>query len=259
MSKLLGLKQLCNIIYAPENFDHYSTGELKERLRQETNEQDDIWRESGCTDYSIYSSKNYLAELLTGYYACSRPGMTAMLKFLQEREPRKWANFSYFDDYPGIGLSTLHLAAEDLDVSIRHDVKEQLKIFKKLFNAHNFDMPYNDVKLEQQYDVVISFEIIEHITEPLPYAKKLDELLLPGGYLVESSGFGMPKDGPLAGHFSEYTYEGKIVPAKSMGRKISAYRLKELGYVLLFTGWNGKPRIWQKPLQKSGRQRKIKQ
>lgn len=240
------LKGLYEIIYG-ENVDHLSMTEIKNDLRIATNKQDDIWRKSNCTDYSIYSSENYLAELITGYYACSRPGMQQGIKFIKELYPTRYKKLTYFDDYPGIGLSTLHLLDEGLNVSIRHDVNAQIRLMRRLLKAHSFDMPYNDKTLAGNYDVVFSFEIIEHCTSPLEYVELIDRLLKPGGILVETSGFGAPKDGPLAGHFASYDCAGVIVPSRTTGRRVTAMRTKQLGYKLMHVGFNSKPRIWQKP------------
>lgn len=50
------------------------------------------------------------------------------------------------------------------------------------FEVRNLESPNCD--LDEQFDMVISHEVIEHLVDPMSYIKSINRLLKPGGYLV---------------------------------------------------------------------------
>ena len=177
--------------------------------------------------------------MFTCYHFVSKSAVTGMLSYFR-KNVEGFESLKYFDDYNGIGLTTLHLLEKDLDVKFFNDNDNQLEAFALLCAEYDFDFPKNDMEHKEKYDVVLSFECVEHFQEPKKYVDKILGMLKPNGYLVYSSGF---KE-VYPGHFSEYTIDGKMYPILTAGREINKYIKTKCD--LLHTGWNAKPRIFQK-------------
>ncbi len=79
--------------------------------------------------------------------------------------------------------------------------EEAINYAQKKYSAPQLTFQQGDAEKfesEDQFDVIVSFETIEHLKEPLPFLKKLNTLLTSSGYLLLSVPLGETR------HFDPY-------------------------------------------------------
>jgi hypothetical protein len=205
----------------------------------------DRWIKSGYTDYSMYQDPKYFTNIYLCWHFVSKGSLSGLKKFFNANEPNWKTDLTFFDDYNGLGLTTLSLLEAGLDsknLSFFNDNPDQVKFFKTLCEKASQPFP-NLGERDSHYDVYMSLEIIEHYEKPLDYlAGVLDTK---PKYIVITSNFS-PKEGRVyPGHFPEY-YNGK--GEKVAPRKISREKTAMLkqDYTMVYHGFNAKPTIWKR-------------
>jgi len=236
MKQILKFKELFEKC-SNERFKNYK--EIMDFCQLKSSKLNDIWFNSNKTDYSVYEHNDYIYDMFICYGFYSSAAIRYMIKYFKENISN-WKDLTYFDDYNGIGLTTLHLLNEELKSYYFNDNKIQLNTFKKLCESYKFDIPILDKNKKNIYDVYISLEIIEHYKEPLKYLKEATNRIKDNGYLIYTTTFN-----PLfLGHHHEYIIDGKIYLPKKTNRIVNSY-LRE-NFELLFRGFNGLPKIYKK-------------
>jgi hypothetical protein len=90
-----------------------------------------------------------------------------------------------------------------------------------------------------EYDAVMAFELFEHVTDPLELVGLLEMASPKMKVLCEASSFHIDN----YGHFDCYQFGGENVAREHASRRFSA-GLKGMGYELVSSFWNNRPRVW---------------
>lgn len=248
MQKLI-FKELLEAVFGTQ-FQSMKQIEIISYLLSKSKTLEEIWKKSNYTDFSIYQHPDYIYDMFVCYHFVSKASITNMLSYFKKNNIT-YTDFTYLDDYNGVGLTTLHLLNEikAKNIFFFNNNQEQISTFKKLCEKYKFDFPaneYDSCDSSNKYDVVISLETAEHYKEPLEYAKQLVKKT--NKYLIYSSGFNKL----FPGHFPTYTIQDEYVlfskkrevSIKTAGRIVNKYLKDNLD--LVYKGWNGKPTIYRK-------------
>lgn len=216
---------------------------ITKEMRANTKILTDKWIESlnqNKPAWELYHSKEYVKDTILCYITLSKACITNTFKFFEVNNiPVQ--NLSWFDDYNGLGFTTADILARGIkDVSFYNDVKEQQLVLEKLAKEFGYDMPKNDLERSGKYDVVCSFEVIEHYKNPDEYIDKICSMVNEDGFLAVSWTTVM-----FLGHFYEYNINGKNVSGQNFGREISK-RIQNNGFVKIGKAINQKPYIFKK-------------
>ena len=235
------LQQLSSLVLGDERYLTMKTSELKKSINEISSGLDKEWIESGHSDFSIYQRKDYLYSVINCYYIDSRHSITKSLKFFKENNI-DISNFDIFDDYNGLGFTTLDLIEAGFGtVSYFNDVKHQTDAFEKILDFYDLEHPYLDKNKTGKYDVVYSLEIAEHNQEPDEYMDEIMKMVKPGGWLILGQTFN-PR---WLGHFETYTVNGKTYKARKAGAE-NWRRVIANGFDLVDIGFNTKPFFFKK-------------
>jgi len=219
-----------------------------------------IWNDGKQADYSFYDAPEYVYDLLVCYELVSKRSILGFMNYLKDKKVSKYRELSIFEDYNGVGLSTVDLLLNGFtNVSFYNSDAKQLKYFKEMCKLHGVDSATRIVKRPsgESYDVVISLETAEHFVEPIVYLEGLKQMMRKGTYFVYGHCFrAKPASGAahsakdkilpddeFPGHFSKYSYNGEQVSDAKMAKIVRAW-LKE-NFNLVFKGFNGKPEIFK--------------
>jgi hypothetical protein len=214
-------------------------------FRESSDALKETWVNSNCTDFSIYQDRElYMGELFICYGKVSSYAMRNSLSYIKENIPN-YKDLKFFEDYPGIGLTTKDALAQGLNYTYFNNVEYQNQGIMTMCNYFGYDIPYNDIDRSGRYDGIFTFENVEHYSKPLDYIRGVDSMLNPGGYLFYSCGFSNMQPG----HFYEYDFDGDIISSRRSNSKMKKFLVEELGYQVLDDKfWSGKPVIFRKPL-----------
>lgn len=219
-----------------------SVGEISSSLDKE-------WIDSGYSDFSLYHRKDYLYSVINCYNTDSRGSITKALKFFKDNNI-DIAQFDLFEDYNGLGFTTLDLMEAGFkSVTYFNDVEVQLEAFDKILNYCGLEKPTLAKERTGEYDIVLSLETAEHYQEPDDYMDSIMSMVKPGGWLVLAQTFN-PK---WLGHFPTYKIDGEIYTARKAGAE-NKRRIMRNGFDLHYVGFNTKPCIFKKRMdQKEGK------
>ena len=226
--------QLTNDILGTE-FKNY--GDLSETIVKVKARLHKQWLDSGCTDFSVYDDPEYIYEAIHCFEK-TKNCVGGVAKYFNDKP-----GMAMLDVYNGNGLTTVHLARNGFNVETFNTCIPQIEYMQQAAKELCGHKIKNYTKLpRKQYDVVMSFEVLEHCPDPLKHLDELIHLIKPRGYLAESSGFNGNSEN--IGHFDEYTIDGQTVPFRT-ARRMTTRRIKE-SFDLVFDGFNRMPKIWRK-------------
>jgi len=201
------------------------------------------WEESikeNNPDFSVYHHKDYIWDNIICYARISKNSIYAILKFL-EKNNIDFKNMSWFDDYNGLGITTLEFAQAGVkNIEFFNDVDVQIKSTEKLFKYHEIKPPKNNLSRNGKYDIVCSLEVVEHYQNPIEYLDTICDMVNDDGYLMFST------TGTLfVGHFLEYNFGDKIVKNKKFTSEVTNY-IESKGFTKISRGIGQKPIIFVK-------------
>jgi 2-polyprenyl-3-methyl-5-hydroxy-6-metoxy-1,4-benzoquinol methylase len=87
----------------------------------------------------------------------------------------------------GSGYGTEMLSKNAAKVTGADISKEAVDYAKNNYNSDNLDFKTISELTDQKFDVITSFQVIEHVPNDIEYVTKLKKLLNPGGYLLIST------------------------------------------------------------------------
>jgi 2-polyprenyl-3-methyl-5-hydroxy-6-metoxy-1,4-benzoquinol methylase len=221
------------------------------------------WLESKCTDFSVYRDPQYHYEG-THCFEKSRGCTGGVIQYFQRMKSSNVVNgrmidtrvvdgiwytgkdpskMSVLDVYNGNGLTSVHMALNGFkQIETFNDCEPQVAFMNKVTEAFNLSQIKNHTVMPtKKYDLVLSFEVLEHYTDPLVHVADLLKLTKPGSYLAESSGFNGSSDN--IGHFDTYEIEGHGVVDYRQARRITT-RAIQMHFTKVFDGFNRMPKIW---------------
>jgi hypothetical protein len=205
----------------------------------------DRWINSGFTDFSMYQDPKYFTNLYLCWHYVSKGSLAGLKKFMEQNEP-SWKNsLTFFDDYNGLGITTLSLLEAGVNpnnVFYFNDNPDQVNLFKSFCAKAGVQPPQLGAR-DKHYDVYMSLEIIEHYEKPLDYLAGV--LATQPKYFVLTSNFSPKGNRIYPGHFAQYTNsKGEKVAPRKISREKTAMLKQD--YEMVFHGYNGKPVIWKR-------------
>ncbi len=208
-------------------------------------------------DWAVYNTAGYVDEGILCYLYPSAQSVGGTLTWLQKQYPDTWRDLKYFDDYNGVGLTTLLLLANCNNVAFFNDVPAQVQALYDLCNNFNYQIPYNDTTRipvdensppQNKYDVVFSLQVVEHYKNPVEdYLTHLTKMVNDQGYLVYMHGFANGGN-DRTGHFDDgvYQYQGLPVKRRTVSKRCKEF-LNSQGFELIPEKfYNSNPTIYQK-------------
>lgn len=201
-------------------------------------------------DLTVYDDPEYIYEAIHCYEKTVKC-TSGTVDFFTNRKPRyntkDWGGYNgppisdltLIDVWNGCGLTSVQFARCGFQTETFNTCVPQIE-FQDLL-CRELDVPKitNHVVLPQKtYDVVASFEVLEHYNEPLPHLKELLELC--HGFLTESTGFNGSKDN--IGHYDQYIVGG--VPVSPTSAKNATTALQKAHLEMVFDGFSRQPRVW---------------
>lgn len=231
-----------------EDFEFYSKkgDAFNKSLKTFSADLGKIWNDSGFTDFGWYQHKDYLIECIWTYVVSSGAATGNMAKYFKEAGINL-SKMSCIDVYNGIGLTTLDLRNMGFDyVMYYNDVDYQVLATNLLLRNQEKYMRTGWIKdksiLESggmKFHVAVCLETIEHFKEPVPFTRMIMDLSRE--YLVETTSFCSPQH---YGHFDKYLIDGKEVSGMTASRRV--HDLIRTEFEQVFSGYNGRPRIWKR-------------
>lgn len=202
-------------------------------LKQFSADLGERWVESDRSDFTLYSTEEYLVECIWTYVVSSGSAMTGVRKFFADHDV---SSMRVLDYYNGIGLTTVDLLKMGFDeVHYFNDVELQTEATKRIAPSAT-SWEFHPCRT---YDVVMCLETIEHVKEPVPFTQKLIDST--EQYLIEVTSFCSPQH---YGHFEKYLVDGELVSGRVASRRV--HDLIRESFDLVHSGFNGRPRIWEK-------------
>lgn len=229
--------------------------EVRARLHaQWLNSLDSTGGPDGRPAYSVYFDPLYYYEAIHCFEktkACTRE----MIKYFSneiEKAPYNGAapnELKVLDLYNGNGLTTVHLNLNGFNAESFNDCPVQVQYMQEASKILLNKPVLNHVLApKEQYDVVLSLEVMEHYSDPLEHVQQLVELVKPGGYLVESSGFNGSSEN--IGHFDSYWAFGEKM--LFMKARMICTKVMRNYFEVVHCGFNAAPRIWKRKLVDQG-------
>ena len=237
--KKLGFKKVLNT-YFNNSFKTKNVNVIIQEFKDIVAPKIEEWKKSNFTDFNLYSQDEYIYDLFLCYYYCSRPSVLDFIRYCEKNNIPK--NINILDDYNGIGLSTIHLSnAGFTNVYYYNDCSAQVQKLKELYGKLGLDEPMLVNTIDcKKYDAVLSFEVIEHYTEPIKHVDNLISVLKDDGLLCITTGFSKIH----IGHFPTYKFIDCELNIKQAGKKVNMYLASNLTY--LGKGWNRLPMYYKK-------------
>ena len=203
------------------------------------------WLTSNRKDFKVYDDPGYLLDCILSYSCVSQRCLINGERFFRAHNIPKGKALDIFN---GIGLSTLHanLVGFDCEALSASDGQADLcqQLSKQVLGRPT--VIHRDLKSLKpaSFDVLFSFEVLEHFQDPVQHLNEVLPLLKPGGHFVESTGFKSPDH---IGHFERYTVGNEQVLGRQASTAVRKRLEQEATKVMI--GFDKKPRIWVKTLQ----------
>lgn len=226
-----------------DSLAHLKSDELKAFLKATSQRIGANWVAGGFSDLSFYYDYDYLLECLWTHVVTSGGAVKGGIK-----EVSKLINVNpvkVLDHYCGVGLTSLEMSMAGWQVTGFNDVSAQNEANKRLHALYEVSPTIieDESKIPNgEYDVVVCLEVLEHMKEPLPLARRLVNYVKPRGFIIETTSFSSPQH---PGHFPSYILDGREVAGRVAAREVHTI-MKAAGFVQVFSGYNGRPRIWQR-------------
>jgi 2-polyprenyl-3-methyl-5-hydroxy-6-metoxy-1,4-benzoquinol methylase len=203
--------------------------ERKARLLQE-------WQAN--EDFSVYDDEDYLWDALQCYEKVTTPAIQGIVKYDGLGNGR-----TLIDVWNGCSLSSIQAAQAGFNVFVMNTSARQLELGRFLQQRMlGYELPVVELDTTMKFDVVCSFEALEHYKEPLPHLDELIRLTKDDGMLAIGTGF---NDENNVGHYKKHLVNGALVSNRQVPRLLDKH-LKGQGFEKVFSYFNGRPRIWKK-------------
>lgn len=194
-------------------------------------------------DMSLYDDPRYLRELFVSYLFASRESIRVTCRWWEvTNEP--WRDFTVFEDFNGVGLTTLDLMSRGLkSITVRGANDTQWDACNSILGREGYlANRVKEIPVGHKFDAVFSLEIIEHFRDFDEYMHSITDLVKPGGYLILAKCFS--KSAMYTGHFNDYRDGDRVLTISQSIKKLN-HHLSHSGFELLHRGYNSKPLIYR--------------
>ena len=136
----------------------------------------------------------YLWEQMQWHASRSREPYWRLLEALTEKFPPKAGYGRVLEFGAGIGTDALFLVGQGYEVSLVDVDGPAFRFARHRFERRGLEARFIESRgplpvTDRMYDVVISFDVFEHLPDPLEAARRLVECLPRGGVLVQTGTF----------------------------------------------------------------------
>ena len=239
----INLQEMLSIALKNPKFLEMKKYECYNAISEISTDIDNLWISSKFNALEFYNDEKYLYSTANCYLTSTQHSIKNGLKYFEENNI-DYKNMSWFDDYNGLGFTTLELIDNGVkNISFYNDCMNQVTAFNNLLNHYNFDLPKWCIDRNGKYDIVCSFEIVEHEKEPIKYLDSIMDMVNDGGYLLFSHTF--VGERIYFGHYPNYIIDGHNVTQHQAVRRVMKY-LRDNGFVQLKRCFNQKPYIFKK-------------
>jgi SAM-dependent methyltransferase len=143
-------------------------------------------------DHGIYTGMYWHSLEPDRYALHSVAGLHLVQQFAEGRR--------VFEFGHGVGSTGLLFARHGFQVSLGDISKSYRSFAEHRYRSRGLNPRFVDLTKEspepQSYDAVVSFDVLEHIPDPLPEIEKLRACLKPGGVMVLNIAFGRDPENP---------------------------------------------------------------
>jgi SAM-dependent methyltransferase len=178
-----------------------------ERLRNYSlREMAEAWRNANPTTpaeiLDFYRKADlYVWELMQWHASPARKPYWDALTTLAVRYPASAGYRRVYDFGCGVGTDALFLASQGYDVTLVDVDGPALEFARHRFKRRGLQACFlvstsPSPKPDGVYDVIVCFDVFEHLPDPLGSAQRLISALRPGGLLVQQGAFGDAGDHP---------------------------------------------------------------
>lgn len=153
---------------------------------------DELTRYYSGADHSVALSLYWHSLRPDRYALHSVAGLQAVQEFAEGR--------SVFEFGHGIGSAGILFARHGFDI-VLGDISERYREFARgRFAVRDVDASFLDLTCEEPreeaFDAIVSFDVLEHVPDPLDAVARMRRWLRPGGLLVMNVAFGLSAENP---------------------------------------------------------------
>jgi hypothetical protein len=218
-----------------------SKKELYNALKINSDKLGELWVNSKRTDFSIYSTTDYLLECIWCFFVSSNNSIWALNNYFKKNNI-DLSEYSIIDIFNGLGFTTEKLLQSNFkQVYTFNNVDHQISCCEKWCSLHsdNKNINFYEFPKDEKFDVVLCLETFEHFEDPFDFIKSCMDLST--NYLIETASFSSPS---CYGHFEKYKYDTTILTGRQTQRLAKQIINEE--FELVYKGFNSLPRIWKR-------------
>ena len=231
---------MCSLITGNNKYLNMTKAALEKELRPVSTKLIEKWNaRKDDNDCSIYFGKGYFVETILCWTMLTLNSYNGMKRFMKANK-ESLDSMTIFDDYNGCGITTIKMVQDGYkSVKYFNDTDYQVAAMNEYCDSINMKMPKHAECGKGRYDIVCSFEVLEHCKNPMPRVKQY--IKMANKYLIISTGFG---NHSWAGHFETYSIKGVERTARDTKKAILSLIDKE--FDLVHRGFNEKPMIYKR-------------
>lgn len=195
--------------------------------------------------FDVYKSYEYFYDCLFCYVYLSSREYEFVKNVLISEEHKDLSAMRAFDDYNGIGLTTLDMADDFGNVGFFNDNMNQVESMMLLADKCKSEYLINQLQSRDSFcggenSIFFSLEIVEHYPRPMEYIDSILSLIPRPEYIALSHGFSNDK---WCGHYTYYTVNNELVHFTKVLPILEQEILKR--YSCIASGMDGRIKLYK--------------
>jgi len=216
-------------IHAPENKD---------------SPQEKLWFENYGNEKLLYSTDNEIFDLIRSFNYSNNFLMAFLRADIINKYFKDISTNSVLDFCGGSGLNTIYLKKIFPEHKVYYHnydatTNNQMMFAKDVSTKLNTNILFTTDLVEA--DILVMFESFEHSFKPIVWLIDVLAKVKPK-IIIEHQSFSLKSSGH---YYKGYNVDDKVVTTRRAAGLFSK-KLKENGFVMVWAGWNGSPRVWIK-------------